>query len=69
VPPWLAAVGTGLLAGLAGVLLVVFGLLGLLDLAFTGWMWAVLPALGAASFVGVTLLVHALAGGAGEDRT
>ena len=127
-PSWVAALGTGLLAGIAGVLLVVFGLLGcealrgapscgeagyplltgivvavgvgamlllrfarvpdagvisfiavclvlvvlmlgLLDIAFSGWMWAVLPALSAASFVGVTLLVHALAGGAGEDRT
>ncbi len=53
----------GVISFIATCSVLVVLMLGLLDLAFSAWMWVVLPALGAAAFVATTLLVHALAGG------
>ena len=58
----------GVISFIAVCLVLVVLMLGLIDVVFSAWMWALLPGLCAAAFVATTLMVHALTGPADRDE-
>ncbi len=58
----------GAISFIAVCLVLVVLMLGMIDVVFSAWMWALLPGLCALAFVATTLMVHALTGPADRDE-